>query len=286
MAWFRKDKEPLKASEKRDLPPDVFDKCEGCGEIVYREKLAQNLWVCPHCDFHTRIAPDRYLEVLLDEGTFRERDTEIRSADPLGFTDLKPYRERLEAAARKVGRNEAVVTGDGEVEGIPVCVAVMDFRFIGGSMGSVVGEKIARIGRRALDREVPLLIVSASGGARMMEGIFSLMQMAKTSAVLTRLHEAGIPFLSILTDPTTGGVTASYAMLGDVNLAEPGALIGFAGPRVIEETIRQELPEGFQRAEFLLEHGMVDRVVDRREMRETVALVLRHLWAGWSEPEA
>ena len=286
MAWFRKDKKPLKASEKRDLPADVVEKCEGCGEIVYREKLAQNLGVCPHCDHHTRIPPDRYLEVLLDTDSFEERDTEIRSADPLGFTDLKPSEQRLEAAVRKVGRNEAVVTGDGEVDGIPVCVAVMDFRFIGGSMGSVVGEKIARIGRRALEREVPLLIVSASGGARMMEGIFSLMQMAKTSSVLARLHEEGIPFISILCDPTTGGVTASYAMLGDVNLAEPAALVGFAGPRVIEETIRQELPEGFQRSEFLLEHGMVDQVVDRREMKETVALLLRHLWAGWRDAEA
>jgi len=281
MAWFRKDKEPLKASDKRDLPADVFEKCKGCGEIVYREKLSQNLGVCPECGCHTRIGPDRYLALLLDEDSFRERDREIRSADPLDFRDLKAYEDRLEAARRKVGRNEAVVTGEGTIDGVPICIAVMDFRFIGGSMGSVVGEKIGRIAGTALEAERPLVVVSASGGARMMEGIFSLMQMAKTSAALTRLHEAGIPYISILCDPTTGGVTASYAMLGDVNLAEPGALIGFAGPRVIEETIRQELPEGFQRAEFLLEHGMVDRVVDRREMKETVALLLRHLWAGW-----
>lgn len=283
MAWFRKDKKPLRASERRDLPGDVFDKCEGCGEIVYREKMAQNLGVCPHCGHHTRISSDRYLELLLDPGTFREHDADLRSVDPLGFADLKPYPERLEAAEEKTGRAEAVVTGEGELDGIPLCAAVMDFRFIGGSMGSVVGEKIARIGRCSLERDLPLVVVSASGGARMMEGVLSLMQMGKTAAVLGQLHEAAIPYLSILSDPTTGGVTASYAMLGDVNLAEPGALVGFAGPRVIEETIRQELPEGFQRAEFLLEHGMVDRVVDRREMKETVALLLRHLRAGWSD---
>lgn len=283
MAWFRKDKKPLSASERRDLPGDVFDKCEGCGEIVYREKMAQNLGVCPHCGHHTRISSDRYLELLLDPGSFRERDADLRSVDPLGFADLKPYPERLEAAEEKTGRTEAVVTGQGELDGIPLCAAVMDFRFIGGSMGSVVGEKIARIGRRSLERDLPLVIVSASGGARMMEGVLSLMQMGKTAAVLGQLHEAAIPYVSILSDPTTGGVTASYAMLGDVNLAEPGALVGFAGPRVIEETIRQELPEGFQRAEFLLEHGMVDRVVDRREMKETVGLLLRHLRAGWSD---
>jgi acetyl-CoA carboxylase carboxyl transferase subunit beta len=285
MAWFRKDKKPLKASDKRDLPGDVFEKCEGCGEILYREKLAQNLNVCPSCGFHFRITADRYLEVLLDEGSFEEMDDHLRSADPLDFTDLKPYPERVAAAEAKVGRNDAVVTGVGTLDGIPVALAVMDFRFIGGSMGSVVGEKIARCGRRALEDRRPFMIVSASGGARMMEGIYSLMQMAKTSSVLARLHEAGVPYVSILTDPTTGGVTASFAMLGDVNLAEPGALIGFAGPRVIEETIKQELPEGFQRSEFLLEHGMVDRVVDRRALRETVALLLRHMLDEW-QPEA
>ncbi|HSG50295.1 MAG TPA: acetyl-CoA carboxylase, carboxyltransferase subunit beta [Longimicrobiales bacterium] len=277
MAWFRKDKKPLNASDRRDLPTDVFEKCDGCGEILYRERLAQNLNVCPDCGFHFRITADRYLDVLLDDGSFQEMDAHLRSADPLGFTDLKPYSDRVRAAERKVGRNDAVISGTGTLHGIPVCVAVMDFRFIGGSMGSVVGEKIARAGRRALQDGCPLLVLSASGGARMMEGIYSLMQMAKTSAVLARLHEAGLPFVSILTDPTTGGVTASYAMLGDVNLAEPGALIGFAGPRVIEETIKQELPKGFQRSEFLLEHGMVDQVVDRREMKETIARLLRHM---------
>lgn len=283
MAWFRKEKKPLRSEEKRDLPPDVFEKCKGCGEILYRERLAQNLQVCPECGFHLRVSPNLFLDFLLDPGTFQEREGELWSSDPLGFVDLKPYPARLKAAEAALGRREAVVVGEGEVDEIPVCIGVMDFRFIGGSMGSVVGEKIARIARHALTEKRPLIIVSASGGARMMEGIYSLMQLAKTSAVLARLHEAGVPYISILTDPTTGGTTASYAMLGDVHLAEPAALIGFAGPRVIEETIKQELPEGFQRSEFLADHGMVDRVVDRREMKRTVALLLRHMWAGWDE---
>jgi acetyl-CoA carboxylase carboxyl transferase subunit beta len=283
MAWFRKDKKPLKASDRRDLPGDVFEKCDGCGEILYREKLSQNLNVCPNCGFHFRITADRYVEILLDEGSFEEMDAHLRSADPLGFVDLKTYPDRVAAAEKKVGRNDALVSGVGTLAGLPVALAVMDFRFIGGSMGSVVGEKLARAGRRALEERRPYLVVSASGGARMMEGIYSLMQMAKTSAVLARLHEAGVPYVSILTDPTTGGVTASYAMLGDVNLAEPGALIGFAGARVIEETIKQELPEGFQRSEFLLEHGMVDRVVDRRQLRSTVELLLRHMLDHWEQ---
>jgi acetyl-CoA carboxylase carboxyl transferase subunit beta len=275
MAWFRKPKTPISASDRRDLPPDVFVKCEGCGEILYRDKLSQTLAVCPECGFHFRMGVEGYLALLADDGSFLETEKGMRSADPLEFTDLKRYRDRVEAAERKSGRGDAVVTGTCTVEGIPVALGVMDFSFIGGSMGSVVGEKIARLGRLALAEGRPLVLVTASGGARMMEGIYSLMQMAKTSAVLARLHEAGIPFVSILTDPTTGGVTASFAMLGDVNLAEPGALIGFAGPRVIEETIKQELPDDFQTAEFLLEHGMVDRVVDRREMKTTLARFLR-----------
>lgn len=283
MAWFRKPKQPLKSSDKRDLPSDVFDKCGGCGEIVYGERLAKNAQVCPECGFHFRISPDQYLDLLLDPRTFQEQDPELQSRDPLEFEDLKPYKNRLAAAETKLGKREGVVVGDGAVEGIPVCIGVMDFRFLGGSMGSVVGEKVARIARRALELRRPLILVSASGGARMQEGIYSLMQLAKTSVVLARLHEAGIPYISILTDPTTGGTTASFAMLGDIHLAEPGALIGFAGPRVIEETIKQGLPEGFQRSEFLLEHGMVDRTVDRRELKATVALVLRHMWAGWDE---
>jgi acetyl-CoA carboxylase carboxyl transferase subunit beta len=280
MAWFRKDKKPLTAQDRREVPTDVFDKCPGCGEILYRERLAQNLNVCPTCGHHMRISAEAYLGILLDGGSFEEHDDDLRAADPLGFHDLKAYPARI-AAAESKGKSEAVITGNGRIDGIEVAIAVMDFEFIGGSMGSVVGEKITRAARRALEARMPLIVVSASGGARMQEGIYSLMQMAKTSAALARLHEAGIPFISVLTDPTTGGVTASYSMLGDVNLAEPGALIGFAGPRVIEETIKQELPEGFQRAEFLRDHGMVDRVVDRRELKDVVALVLRHTFAGW-----
>ncbi len=279
MAWFRKEKTPLKAEDRRELASDVFDKCRGCGEIVYREKLTQNLYVCPSCAYHFRVGPDVFLGILTDDGTFEEMDAGMRSADPLAFTDLKPYPVRLRAAEQKTGRREAVVTGVATLDEIPIALGIMDFGFIGGSMGSVVGEKIARAGRRALDEERPLIIVSASGGARMQEGIYSLMQMAKASVVLAQLHEAGIPYVSILTDPTTGGVTASLAMLGDVNLAEPRALIGLSGPRVIEETIKQELPEGFQRSEFLLEHGMLDLVVDRRDLRETTIRLLRHMFA-------
>jgi len=276
LAWFRKDKKPLNAQDRRDVPGDVFDKCPGCGEILYRERLTQNHNVCPNCGHHLRITAEDYVELLIDSGTFEELDEGLRAADPLRFRDLKAYRERIALAEAK-GKAEALLSGLGELEGIPVVIAVMDFEYIGGSMGSVVGEKIARAGRVALERSLPFIMVSASGGARMQEGIFSLMQMAKTSGVLARLHEAGLPYVSILTNPTTGGVTASYAMLGDVNLAEPGALVGFAGPRVIEETIKQELPKGFQRSEFLLEHGMVDRVLDRRVLKETVGVLLRHM---------
>jgi acetyl-CoA carboxylase carboxyl transferase subunit beta len=282
MAWFRKDKKPLTAQDRRDVPTDVFDKCPGCGEILYRERLAQNLNVCPNCAHHLRISAEAYVSILLDGGTFEVLDPGLRAADPLAFKDLKPYPERIAAAEAK-GKSEAVITGKGKLDDVEVVVAVMDFGFIGGSMGSVVGEKIARAARVALAERTPLIVVSASGGARMQEGIYSLMQMAKTSAVLARLHDAGIPFVSVLTHPTTGGVTASFSMLGDVNLAEPGALIGFAGPRVIEETIKQELPQGFQRAEFVRDHGMVDRVVDRRDLKETIGRILRHQFAGWPD---
>jgi acetyl-CoA carboxylase carboxyl transferase subunit beta len=277
MSWFKRPERKLQATEKRDMPSDVWEKCPSCSGILYRQKLQENWNVCPECGFHLRLPAPDYLDLLLDRRTFVESDAGLRSADPLGFVDLKSYTDRLADAERKSGRGEAIITGDGKLETIPVGIGVMDFSFIGGSMGSVVGEKIARVGLRALESKMPLIVVSASGGARMMEGIFSLMQMAKTSAVLAQLDEAGLPFVSVLTDPTTGGVTASYAMLGDVNLAEPGSLIGFAGPRVIEQTIKQELPEGFQRAEFLLEHGMVDRIVDRREMKREIARILRHM---------
>ena len=283
MAWFKKEKKPLRSVQRRDVPMDVFVKCKGCGEAIYRDKLAQDLEVCPDCGFHFRIDAEAYVELLVDEGTFSESDIHLRATDPLCFSDLKAYTDRIELSESK-GQDEAVISGTAVLDGMSVALAVMDFRFIAGSMGSVVGEKIARCGRVALERRIPLLVVSASGGARMQEGIYSLMQMAKTSAVLARLHEAGIPYVSILTDPTTGGVTASFAMLGDIHLAEPRALIGFAGPRVIEETIKQELPDGFQRSEFLLSHGMVDRVVDRRELKTELALVLRHMGNVWEDP--
>jgi len=276
MAWFRKEKQKL-VSQKREIAADVWEKCDGCGEILFVRRLAENLRVCPECGHHFRMAAEDYVGLLLDEGFEEEFDAGVRSADPLGFVDSKPYVRRVEQAEAKVGTRDAVLTGSGRLEGRAVCLAVMDFKFIGGSMGSVVGEKITRMIERAVDREAPVLIVSASGGARMQEGIFSLMQLAKTSAALQRLSEQGLAFVSILTHPTTGGVTASYAMLGDVNLAEPGALIGFAGPRVIKETIRQDLPDGFQTSEFLLEHGMIDTIVPRSELKGTIATLLGHM---------
>jgi acetyl-CoA carboxylase carboxyl transferase subunit beta len=276
MTWFRKEKQKL-VSQKREIAADVWEKCDGCGEILYVRRLAENFHVCPECGHHFRIPAADYVQLLFDDGFEEEFDLEMRSADPLAFVDSKPYRRRVEQAEAKVGPHDAVMTGRGRIEGRDVFAGVMDFAFIGGSMGSVVGEKIARMIERAVSARGPVIIVSASGGARMQEGIFSLMQLAKTSAALQRLAEHGLPFLSILTHPTTGGVTASYAMLGDVNLAEPGALIGFAGPRVIKETIRQDLPDGFQTAEFLLEHGMVDRIVPRDRMRDTVARLFGHM---------
>ena len=277
MTWFRKNKAPLTNSEKRDVPNDIFDQCKGCDKILYTEKLIQSLRVCPSCNYHFRISPDKYVDLLLDDGSFEEMDANLMNEDPLKFTDLKPYGERLRSAERKVGRNSAILSGMGTIGSHRVAVALMDFRFVGGSMGSLVGEKIARAGRAALDYRIPLIVVSASGGARMQEGIYSLMQLAKTSSVLARLHTEGLPYISLLTDPTTGGVTASHAMLGDINIAEPGALIGFAGPRVISDTIRQELPEDFQTSEFLLSHGMIDCVVDRRDLKYTIETLLTHM---------
>jgi acetyl-CoA carboxylase carboxyl transferase subunit beta len=276
MSWFRKPEKKLEAN-RRELPGDVWEKCPSCGEILYTEKLKENWNVCPACSFHLRMPAAEYVRMLMDEGSWTQHDQELRSTDPLKFVDLKPYPDRLAAAERKVGKGDALLAVSGNLEGIPTQLCVMNFDFIGGSMGSVVGEKISRAGLRAAEAGQPLIIISASGGARMMEGILSLMQMAKTSTVLARLDGLGLPFISILTDPTTGGVTASYAMLGDVNIGEPGALIGFAGQRVIEQTIKQELPEGFQTSEFLLEHGMLDAIVDRRRMKEEVARMLRHM---------
>jgi acetyl-CoA carboxylase carboxyl transferase subunit beta len=277
LTWFKKPKTKL-VSQKRELATDVWDKCDGCGEILYSGRLEESLFVCPACGHHFRITAEQYEKLLLDDGGLTESyDVNLRSSDPLGFVDSKRYRDRLDTAQEKVGPHEAIRTGLGRLDGREIHLGTMDFRFIGGSMGSVVGEKVRRLTQRSLDTGRPLLIISASGGARMQEGILSLMQMAKTAAALEQLSEAGVPYISLCTNPTTGGVTASYAMLGDVILSEPGALIGFAGPRVIKETIRQDLPDGFQRAEFLLEHGMVDKIVPRSRLKESIALLLHHM---------
>lgn len=275
MAWFRRSKENiLSEGQKKETPDGLWTKCGGCGEIIHRKQLEQNLFTCPKCNYHFRIGSKEYFAILLDDGSFAETDRKLQSADPLGFVDTKRYVDRLKETIKKTGLTEAVRTGTGKIKKMPVVVACMDFAFIGGSMGSVVGEKIARAIDRSLKANHPLIIVSSSGGARMMEAALSLMQLAKTSAKLAQLSDAGVPYISILTDPTTGGVTASYAMLGDINIAEPGALIGFAGPRVIKQTIGKDLPPGFQRAEFLMEKGFVDMVVHRKEMKDTVARLL------------
>jgi acetyl-CoA carboxylase carboxyl transferase subunit beta len=275
MAWFRRAPAPLapRPSESR-VPEGLWAKCGACKEILYRKDVLKNLSVCPKCAFHFRIAARERLDLLFD-GTWEEFDRGLVSTDPLGFRDSKAYADRLRAGKAKTDSYDALVSAVGEVGGRRTVICAMEYAFIGGSMGVVVGEKVTRSIERCLDERLPLVIVSCSGGARMMEGTLSLMQMAKISAALARLHEARLPFLSILTDPTTGGVTASYAMLGDLNIAEPGALIGLAGPRVIEQTIRQKLPAGFQRSEFLVQHGMLDLVVDRRELQATLVRCLR-----------
>ena len=275
MAWFWRRKEPGDGRPKKAVIPEgLWIKCESCKEIVYRAEVERAGRVCPKCRYPFRISARERITSLLDEGSFEEREAGLHSRDPLHFKDTVKYTERLKKARSKTGLEEAVITGLGTIGGHPVSVAVFEFGFMGGSMGSVVGEKLTRAIELAIAKRVPLLIVSASGGARMQEGILSLMQMAKTSAALQRLAQERLPYVSLLTDPTTGGVTASFAMLGDVIVAEPRALIGFAGPRVIAETIRQALPEGFQRSEFLLEHGQVDLVVERRELRETLRRLL------------
>jgi acetyl-CoA carboxylase carboxyl transferase subunit beta len=277
LAWFRREQTSLpRGQQESRVPEGLYVKCDSCKELIYRKDLADNLQVCPKCSFHFRISATERLDLICDPG-WEEFDRDLVSTDPLQFKDTKAYAGRLKDGKAKTDAYDAVVTATGAIAGQPVVVAAMEYGFIGGSMGVVVGEKVTRAVERALERRHPLIIVSCSGGARMMEGTLSLMQMAKISAALARLHQARIPFLSLMTDPTTGGVTASYAMLGDLNLAEPGALIGFAGPRVIEQTIRQKLPEGFQRSEFLVEHGMVDMVVDRRELKDTLARCLRLL---------
>jgi acetyl-CoA carboxylase carboxyl transferase subunit beta len=277
MAWFRREKTRLEAPPPEDRKvrtEGLWLKCDGCRNIVWKKDLEANLNVCPRCQFHYRIGALRRLELLLDDGRYTEHDADLFSTDPLRFTDTKPYNDRLQQAVKSTGMKDAIVFAEGKLAGRPVQIGAMEFGFIGGSMGAVVGEKVTRAIERSLESRAPLVIVSCSGGARMMEGVISLMQMAKISAALARLDDAGIPYISVLSDPTTGGVTACYAMLGDLNVAEPGALIGFAGPRVIEQTIRQKLPEGFQRSEFLLEKGFLDAIVHRKDLKGYLANAL------------
>ena len=282
MAWFKKTKKPKPVRsdrERSNVPEGLWVKCDSCKEIVYSKELERSSRICPKCGHHFRIDAKSRIRLLLDEG-WEELYTEITPADPLAFKDTKAYKDRLKQYQKKLNLQDALHVIAGSIEGMPVMLAVMNYAFMGGSMGSVVGEKITLAAEEAVRRNVPLIVVSASGGARMQEGILSLMQMAKISTALARVREKGLPYISILTDPTTGGVTASFAMLGDLNIAEPGALIGFAGPRVIEQTIRESLPEGFQRSEFLLEKGFLDMVVPRSEMRDTLACCLKHLTAA------
>jgi acetyl-CoA carboxylase carboxyl transferase subunit beta len=276
VAWFKKTRKPIETPDKASrVPEGLWVKCPSCNRALYHKDLEESLQVCPHCTYHFRMSAAERLAILFDDAKWTEHDPGLRSLDPLNFTDTKAYRDRLAATIKKTGMNDAVIVASGLIEDMPVVIAAMEYAFIGGSMGVVVGEKITRGAERALAAGAPFIVVSCSGGARMMEGALSLMQMAKISAALGRLDRAGLPYLSVLTDPTTGGVTASFAMLGDLNIAEPKALIGFAGPRVIEQTIRQKLPEGFQRSEFLLEKGFIDLIVDRREMKLTIANALR-----------
>ncbi len=274
MSWFKRSTQNIIAGEKKDLPEGSWMKCEKCGEMLHKTQLEDNLWTCNKCSFHFRIGSKEYIQILVDKKTFKETDKNLKSNDPLKFVDTKSYKARLSEVQKKTGLIDAIRTGTGEISGHKVVLGCMDFQFIGGSMGSVVGEKVARAVDRAVKLKCPLIIVSQSGGARMMEAAISLMQLAKTSARLTRLHKAGLPYISILADPTTGGVTASFAMLGDFNVAEPGALIGFAGPRVIKQAVGKDLPEGFQRSEFLLDKGFVDLIVHRKELKAKITQLL------------
>ncbi|MBI2840893.1 MAG: acetyl-CoA carboxylase carboxyltransferase subunit beta [Acidobacteria bacterium] len=274
MDWSKK-RTPLQAPDKKGVPEGLWVRCNNCREALFRKQVVENMNCCPKCQYHFRLTAKERIEMLLDDGVFEEYDADLTPADPLNFTDLKPYASRLKAAYASTGLREAFITSRGTMGGIPVVLGVMEYNFIGGSMGSVVGEKVTRAIEMSLTEKIPLILISCSGGARMMEGALSLMQMAKISAALARLHAEAIPYISVLTDPTTGGVTASFAMLGDLNIAEPKALIGFAGPRVIEQTIRKKLPDGFQRSEFLLEHGMLDALVPRPQMREYLIRSLR-----------
>jgi acetyl-CoA carboxylase carboxyl transferase subunit beta len=283
MVWFRKEKQPIEPpKEKRIQTEGLWVKCDDCKQILWKKDLENSLLCCPKCNHHFKMGSRARLEMLFDEGRYEEHDIGLASTDPLQFKDSKSYRDRLRQAEKITGLKDALITGEGQLEGQPVIICAMEFQFIGGSMGAVVGEKVTRAIDRCIAKKLPLVVVSCSGGARMMEGAISLMQMSKISAALARLDEVRKPYISILTDPTTGGVTASFAMLGDLNIAEPGALIGFAGPRVIEQTIRQKLPEGFQRAEFLLAHGMLDAIVPRKELKGFLARAFRLLraWEG------
>lgn len=278
MIWFKKDLFTNGEEGKSvKVPFGLWVKCDHCGEIIYKKEVERNLDVCPKCDYHFRISARARIEITFDEGTFREFDKSMEPTDALDFRDVKKYKDRLKAAQRETGLKDAMITGEGLIGGERAAAAVFEFSYMGGSMGSVVGEKIARAVERAIESRSGVVIFSSSGGARMQESILSLMQMAKTSAALAKLREAGLPYISVLTDPTMGGVSASFAMLGDVIIAEPRALIGFAGPRVIAETIRQKLPEGFQRSEYLLEHGIIDMIVERKLMKETISKLLSML---------
>jgi acetyl-CoA carboxylase carboxyl transferase subunit beta len=276
MSWFKRIKEGITTAthEKKETPEGLWYKCSSCKSIIPAKEHADNLWVCVKCGYHERIGSNEYFQVLFDDNKYEELNADLTSGDPLHFVDTKKYSERLVDTQRKTGLKDAMRTATGKIEGLPLTVACMDFKFIGGSMGAVMGEKIARAIDYSIEHKTPLLIISKSGGARMMEAAFSLMQMAKTSAKLTQLSAAKLPFISLLTDPTTGGVTASYAMLGDLNIAEPGALIGFAGPRVVKETIGKDLPKGFQTAEFVLEHGFLDFIVPRTELKKKLGQLL------------
>jgi acetyl-CoA carboxylase carboxyl transferase subunit beta len=278
MPWFKRTKENISPdTQKKDLPDGLWEKCPSCGEIIHKKQLELNQWTCLKCDYHWRIGSKEYIGFLIDKGTFKETEKKMRSADPLNFTDTKKYSDRITDTIKKLDLYDAIRTGVGKIDGIDVAFGCMDFEFIGGSMGSVVGEKISRLIDRAYKEKIPLIIISRSGGARMMEAAYSLMQLAKISARLTKLADASIPYISILTDPTTGGTTASYAMLGDIHISEPKALIGFAGPRVIKQTIGRDLPEGFQRAEFLLEKGFIDFISHRKDLRNNLIRVLNLL---------
>jgi acetyl-CoA carboxylase carboxyl transferase subunit beta len=275
MSWL--DKIKVGIGKKKPKDEDLWINCKKCKEQIYIAELEDNLKVCPKCEYHFRLDARQRIHLLIDHETFIEQDQNLTSPDPLKFKDTKKYKDRMRASINKNGTNDAIITGSGEIEGLPIEICVFDFSFMGGSMGSVVGEKITRSIERAIDKNIPVIIVSCSGGARMQEGIFSLMQMAKTSSALQKLSVKKIPYISLLTDPTMGGVSASFSMLGDIILAEPGALIGFAGPRVIEQTIKQKLPDGFQRAEFQLDHGLIDNIINRKELKTTLVRLLNML---------